>query len=126
MRAALPLLGLLGAAACAGDVRAAEIACQRRLVEAAGIGNDLAAAQRRVAGLPREGCNEGQLYAARRLANLAGRIEAARLELMARLEHDPARARDRAFLALQAELEEFDDRRRVMREELERMSAAGL
>ncbi|MEA3029523.1 MAG: hypothetical protein QOG13_848 [Sphingomonadales bacterium] len=118
-------LAVLSALPSCADARAGELACQRRLVET-GPAADFAQIGRRYAQMPLDGCNEGQRHAARRLAEVAGRLAPALARARAAYPQGGASSlRDNeSFMALQSLIEEYEGRRRALREDLERMTAA--
>ena len=126
---------LLLASSCADDKRAAEILCQQRLVDVsnlkmkrAGPGESVVASSfaqlsRRYAEVPLNGCTEGQAYTAKSLSRLTRRL-ADTAGVADRALEDPASIRQsEAFMAFTSDLEQFENRRRVVREQLTEMRA---
>jgi hypothetical protein len=131
------LLLTLSAAGC-GGARAGEIACQQRLVELAGHDLLSVAGAEGLERMSLEGCTEDQRSAARRTARDARELALtfARLRgpaepsesreqaigaLQRQLEQEPGLQANRLFLEFQSQLEGYEMRRRIMREDLERM-----
>ena len=127
---------LVFAPSCGADLRAAEISCQERLVQAsgerranwreAGLATHLASTSDNLARMSLEGCTESQRYAAgalqrvtRQMAVLAAKIGD---PLRAR-ESRPEPRRSQDILEFTALLEQFEARRRILRQELERMAS---
>lgn len=119
-------LALLSALPSCADARAEELACQRRLVETSGPAADFAQIGRRYAQMPLDGCNEGQRHAARRLAEVAGRLApvTARARVAYREGGGFSLRGNERYIELQSLVEEYEGRRRALREDLERMTAA--
>lgn len=135
--------GLLAAvlllAACAGDGRAGELACQRRLVDIADgrgqprllRGENAMAATFRATGerfgrMSGEGCTEAQRLRATNMARLSAVLAAtaARLGDPVRMaEQSPGSMNGPLFLELKHRIERYEGHRLAMREELARMSA---
>lgn len=127
----LPLLSL--AAACGDGGRAGAIACQQRLVGAsaapgggpARLGAGFAQLSRTYAQMPLDGCNEGQRYGARAMARVTAQLAAAFDRLgdpIRRMEQDPGLRGSEEFRELQSLIEQFEGRRRALREDLEQMT----
>ena len=124
---------LLLVASCADDGRAAEIACQQRVVDIpnlkmnkAGPGESVVASSfaqlsQRYAEMPLDGCTDGQAYTAKSLSRLARELADTAGVAEQALE-DPSSVRNsRAFMTFTANLEQFENRRRVAREQLTEM-----
>lgn len=111
------------------DRRAAELACQQRLVAALqgpppaqGMARIFDAARTRFSSLSPEGCNERQLHTARIMARLTGQIA----ETLRRLGERPwerqlSPEENMHLRELQSSIEQFDHRRRRLIEELRQM-----
>jgi hypothetical protein len=126
---------------CGNATREGEIACQRRLVALtdAPIASPRQPGEREFATLfattsrsfehmPLDGCNEDQRARAqimarvsRNLSNLAARVGDVRRQL----EQSPDLRSNETFLELQAGIEQFENRRQVLREDLDRMVRQG-
>ena len=124
-------IGLFLAAGC-GDSRAAQIACQERLLEAsAGAGPSAAAFERirdNLVAMRRDGCSERQRGFATAAARIASRIAASlrRFGDLRRLaESGPELRSNQAFMELMVELEGWEHRRTMMRRELATMKSEG-
>ncbi|HYD38322.1 MAG TPA: hypothetical protein VEA60_11955 [Allosphingosinicella sp.] len=124
-------------AGCGDGGRAAEVACQQRLVDTAnGRGQRAAPGGDAIRGsfeamrdaferMPLEGCTDGQRHQAASMARVAGdlaRMTSRLGDVRRAMEQAPALRSDPAFLELLNRLEEFEGRRRVLRKDLERMA----
>ena len=122
---------------CTGDEREAETACQQRLVDVSGqtkpepgASRDSAIARRftslsqAYAEMSVEGCTEAQTYTAKSLSRLTRELAddagVAQRSLHARL----GPKEQKAMMTFLANLEQFENRRRVLREELAKMKTA--
>jgi hypothetical protein len=128
---------LLLIASSADDSRQAEIACQQRLVNVPanarpvkpGPGDSVTASgfarlSQGYSDLPLKGCTERQAHAAQALSKLARELAGtAGVAEQARLEGPPSIRHNQALMIFTERLEQFENRRRVMREDLARMEA---
>ncbi|HYH70418.1 MAG TPA: hypothetical protein VEX16_03850 [Methyloceanibacter sp.] len=135
-RASFAAAALVFAPSCGADLRAAELACQERLVQAseavranpreAGLAAIFARTSDNLAQMPLEGCTEGQRSSAgalqrmtRQLAVQAGKIG----DPLRAMESRPEPSRSQDILEFTALLEQFEARRRILRQDLERMTS---
>lgn len=126
---------LLLLASCADDTRAAEIACQQRLVDIPSpkmkevgpgesvVASSFAQLSLRYAEMPLDGCTEGQAYTAKSLSRLARELADTAGVAEQALEEPSSVRNSQAFMTLTANLEQFENRRRVVREQLTEMRA---
>ena len=130
------LLLALIATGCDGG-RSGEIACQQRLVELADRAVLSVAGAEAVEHMPLEGCTEDQRLAAQLTARAARELaltfahlrgpagrespEQAIRARLRQLEQAPRLEDNQGFIELQSQLERYEVRRRIMREDLERM-----
>lgn len=126
---------LLLIASCSDDSRQAEIACQQRLVNVpanvrpakSGPGDSVMASSfahlsRGYSELPLQGCTEYQAHAAKTLSRLARELaDTAGPAEQARLEGPPSIRHNQALMNFMERLEQFENRRRVIREDLAEM-----
>ena len=130
---------LLFLSSCGDDVRAGEVACQRRLVAlsadirpgppGSGLAGAFARAGERFQRMPLDGCSESQRYTATAFARVTRQIAATAARIggdpMRALEGQPGLRTSADFRELQSLIEGFERRRQVLREELERMTRNG-
>lgn len=127
---------LLPTVSCADESRIQEIACQQRLVDAGGdiravrgagrtiIGPTFERAGKRFAEMELDGCTENQAHSAKALARLARELAASAGAAENAIEKgEPGLQDQQAFMTFADRLERFEMRRKVLREELARMSA---
>ena len=137
MRAILVSIPLLFAPGC-GDARAAgEIACQQRLAGSPArpitppnpserrLSAPFAAWNQYYREMALDGCTEGQIYQASRLARIAAELSDALQPFddpLRVMEQNPSLRSNQAFMELQAGIEGFERRREAIRKELDRMT----
>ncbi|HMJ93543.1 MAG TPA: hypothetical protein VK472_05550 [Allosphingosinicella sp.] len=126
---------LLLVSSCADDKWATEIACQQRLVDVPGqkmkkagpgeivVASSFAQLSRTYAEMPLDGCTEAQAYAARSLSRRARHLADTGVVAERSLHAAPSLKEREAFMNFAAGLEQFENRRRVLREELVEMKA---